>query len=166
MDWPAIEPGLRGERPATKRLTHGTARNYVMHTIFITAVEVDCATWYRVTVSIGKQTYTQVINRGRAVFVAFVITHSQGYRWGMTLWTYNEYGCLMRTRNNSSVQVAGCNLRENKYFQRGYTTPYCTLTRKNFLKPSPWSSRVPLRTVHEYCCVRLRYNWSTLNVMP
>jgi hypothetical protein len=25
MDWPGIEPSLRGERPATNRLSHGTA---------------------------------------------------------------------------------------------------------------------------------------------
>jgi hypothetical protein len=25
VDWPGIEPGLRGKRPATNRLSHGTA---------------------------------------------------------------------------------------------------------------------------------------------
>jgi hypothetical protein len=34
MDWPGREPGLRGERPATNRLSHGTAKKALEGCLF------------------------------------------------------------------------------------------------------------------------------------
>jgi hypothetical protein len=51
---PGTNPGLRGERPATNRLSHGTAH--------LTITMIKCVTLFREIITVYSENHTEPIN--------------------------------------------------------------------------------------------------------
>jgi hypothetical protein len=55
MDWPGANPGLRGERPATNYLNHGTAHPSLISNLIILTIAIICGLF---TDAISSSDYT------------------------------------------------------------------------------------------------------------